>query len=257
MRSHKIPRVLVALLALFAVGCAGGDEMQTFVPATYAEHGRIVMPVTFPDGTTAELLYPSALELAGFAIRPYSSGRLRGKSRSPGRSDIVARDFVIEDADVEDVLARRSTRPPQLLDRYDGVGGSDVGFWALGRADSNVHYLGFQFGRWAVLVYDYIAAGAMTDAERAFWAANFSGHKAPDGLLVLEGSGPLRLARAGDHAGPQLLLSAGPGRSLQLYARPVQPASRSDTARRRQARLVESRIRRLVPLRLDADSCGG
>lgn len=30
-----------------------------FVPPTYREGDRVVMPVTFPDGTTAEVTYPS------------------------------------------------------------------------------------------------------------------------------------------------------------------------------------------------------
>ena len=50
--------------------------------------------------------------------------------------------------------------------------------------------LGLRFGRWVVLVYDYEAAGAMTDAERASWAATFSGRETDGGFLLLEGSGP-------------------------------------------------------------------
>lgn len=57
----------------------------------------------------------------------------------------------------------------------------------------------------------------MTEAERASWAATFSGRETDEGFLLLEGSGPLRLARAGEHAGPQLTFSSGePARALLL-----------------------------------------
>ena len=132
----------------------------------------------------------------------------------------TSRDFWIRYGDLDEVLALRdfgSRRPPRLLARYTGVDGQAVGLWDL-RSDDTAHELGFQFGDWAVLVYDYVGAGAMTDAERAAWAAHFSGRETDEGFLVLEGSGPLRLAAAGEHAGPQLTLSAAdPRRELTLY----------------------------------------
>lgn len=178
------------------------------------------MPITFPDGTRAELVYPPELDIAELGVSTYTSGTLLGKSPIPGRSDSVARDFWIRYGDLDDVLALRdfgSRRPPRLLARYTGADGQAVGLWDL-RSDDTAHKLGFQFGRWAVLVYDYIAAGAMTDAERASWAANFSGRETDEGFLVLEGSGPLRLAGGGEHAGPELTFSAGePNRALILF----------------------------------------
>jgi hypothetical protein len=43
---------------------------QPLVPKTYRAGGRVVMPVTFPDGSTAELLYPPGLDLAGMGVQP-------------------------------------------------------------------------------------------------------------------------------------------------------------------------------------------
>ncbi len=40
------------------------------------------------------------------------------------------------------------------------------------------------------------------------WAAGLRGRETDDGFLVLEGSGGLRLAAAGEHAGPHLMLGA-------------------------------------------------
>ena len=214
----------VVLLACAALGCSSaGDERIDLRPATRSDGDKVVLPLTFPDGTTVELVHPRALDLAALGVFPYGSGRLQGESPIAGRGDVVGRDFWIRHGDVEDLLELRNRgRPPKLLAEYEGVGDATVGFWDLD-ADGT-RKLGFQFGRWAVLVYDYVGAGAMTDAERASWAANFSGRETADGFLVLEASGPLRLARAGEHAGPQLTFSAvDPRRELTLYPGPCRP----------------------------------
>jgi hypothetical protein len=202
-----------------------GDGDLEFVPATYREGDDVVLPVTFPDGTSAELVYPPELAIAELGLVPYTSGRLHGKSPTPERSDFVGRDFVIRHGDLARVLAEFSgQRPPAVLARYVGANGQTVGLWDVDVNDT-AHYLGFQFGDWAVLVYDYVAGGAaMTDAERASWAANFSGRETDDGFLLLDGSGPLRLARIGEHAGPELTLSAGdPNRALILFPGACRP----------------------------------
>src|SRR4029450_8398745 len=101
-RRQRRRRVLVACvtLAVFAgagvvvtrVADDGGDPLSTpapttvppssvasstvppspagFVPRTTREGNRTVLPVTFPDGSTAELVYPTALGLAGMGVQP-------------------------------------------------------------------------------------------------------------------------------------------------------------------------------------------
>jgi hypothetical protein len=211
-----------------------------FYPATYGEEDRVVLPITFTDRTRAELIHPRTLDIAGLGGGPYGSGSLKGESPTPGRSDVVGRDFWIFYGEVEDVLlSLNGGQVPRLLAEYQGVG-QKVGFWDI-RSDDDADYLAFQFGRWAVLVYDYAADGhlpgaAMTDAERASWAASFSGRETPDGFLLLEGSGPLRLARAGEHAGPQFSFgSVEPQRSLTLYPGRCRP-------HRDQTRLVDGKL---------------
>ena len=209
-----------------AKAASGSGEASDFrfTPATSREEHRVVLPVTFPDGTTAELIYLPKLKIAALGVGPYSSGRLHGESPTPERSDVVGRDFRIFFGKLDHVLLSLNRgKPPLLLGRYEGVDGQTVGFWDLAESEQGSDYLGFQFGRWAVLVYDYAADGhlpgaAMTDAERASWAASFTGHETTDGFLLLEGAGPLQLARAGEHAGPQLSFgSVGRPRSLMLY----------------------------------------
>jgi hypothetical protein len=216
-------------------GSGQGD--LDFVPATYREGDRVVLPLTFPDGTSAELVYPPELEIAELGVFPYSSGRLHGKSPTPRRSDVVGRDFVIRHGDLADVLVEfNNQKEPILLARYQGANDQTVGFWDL-RTNDTARYLGFQFGRWAVLVYDYVASGAaMTDPERASWAANFTGRETADGFLLLDGSGPLRLARAREHAGPELdFYGTHPERGLGLYPGDCKP-------HRDQTRLVDGRF---------------
>ena len=148
------------------------------------------MPVTFPDGTTAELVYPPELDLSGMRVQPYSSGY------GPG----FARDFLVYDEPIEDVIG--NYEEAELLAEYEDGQGSTVGFW---RFPPDGLYLAFQFGSWTVLVYDYGEAGAqMSEEDRALWATNFHGRDARDGFLLLEADPPLTLAQAGEHAGPEL-----------------------------------------------------
>jgi hypothetical protein len=200
----------------------------------------VLLPVTFTDGTSAELIYPRRLAIAALGLSAYGSATLHGKSPVPGRSDDVGRDFRILYGEVHDYLARSNwAKPPSPIAWYRAADGQSVGFWDLPPPEPN--YLTFQFGRWAVLVYDYPAYGesggaAMTDAERAAWAASFSGQETAEGFLVLRGSGPLRLARAGEHAGPELSFgSVGRPPWFALYPGPCKP-------HRDQAQLVHGKL---------------
>jgi hypothetical protein len=202
---------------------------KRFVPPVRREGGRAILPLTFPDGTSAEVVYPVGLGLARLGATPYSSGTLRGHSEVVGRSDLVGRDFLIRHESLEVLLRRlNGGAPPTRLAEYAGAGGDSVGLWDI-EGEDDAHYLGFQFGSWAVLVYDYApdgsSAGAeMTDAERAAWVQSFTGTETAQGFLILAGSGPLRLARAGEHAGPELLFSADrPGQSFILFPGPCRP----------------------------------
>jgi hypothetical protein len=198
-------------------------EPVRFEPRTREEGERVVLALAFPDGTRAELVYPRSLALERFTRRPYSSGRLSGRSRTPGRGDVVGRDFIIVNEDVSEALAGiGGGAAPSLVAEYRSPRGGTVGLWDVARR-RNVHYLGFQFGRWAVLVYDYKAGGAMTDAERASWVESFRGRETEDGWLLLESTSPLRLARAGEHAGPELMFSDGPERAFALFPGQCRP----------------------------------
>lgn len=181
-------------------------QQARFVPRTYSEGDSVVMPLTFPDGTTAELVYPPGLDLSSLRVQPYSSGY------GPG----FARDFLVYDEPLGEVIG--SYEDAELLAEYEDGNGDTVGFWRL---PPDGLYLAFQFGSWTVLVYDYGKEGAqMSDEDRALWATNFHGRDAEDGFLLLDAEPPLRLARAGEHGGPELGLwsRAGDFRALHLFA---------------------------------------
>jgi hypothetical protein len=154
------------------------------------------MPITFPDGTTAELRYPPELDLAHTSIQPYTSA---------GGPPEVGRDFTAVYGQAEEVLTgweeEGGRGKAELLTAYpDGRGGS-VGFWRTSDSD----YLAFQFGSWTVLVYDYQEPGArMSDEQRSLWATHLRGQETSGGWLILEADPPLWLTRAGEHAGPQI-----------------------------------------------------
>jgi hypothetical protein len=215
----------------------GGEDARRFVPATYREGDRLVLPLTFTDGTTAELVYPPELGLAELGLVPYGSGELQGNSSNGSRGDGVGRDFLILHGELDEVLAQlNGGGRPSLLGHYRGADGQSVGLWDLPEPEPNE--LGFQFGRWAVLVYDYPAdsEAAMTEVERAAWSASFAGRETADGFLLLHSSGPLRLARAGESAGPQLSFgSVGEPPWLALYPGDCKPI-------RDHARIVHGRL---------------
>lgn len=52
----------------------------------------------------------------------------------------------------------------------------------------------------------------MTEDERVAWARSMSGRETGRGFLRLMGTAPLRLAAAGEHAGPQLSFGSPGGR---------------------------------------------
>jgi len=177
-----LPEALIAAV-LGALGAPVAIEPPApFVPSARREGDAMVLPVTFPDRTRAELSYPRSVDPVSGGVLPYAWGTLHGKSRWEGRSDFAQRDFFIRRGDTDDVLSWwNGGRPPTRLAEYRGADGLPVGFWDLEEED-DVHYLGFQFGGWAVLVYDYTpdgsSAGAeMSDAERAAWAKSFSGYE--------------------------------------------------------------------------------
>jgi hypothetical protein len=174
-------------------------------PTTYAEGDRIVMPVTFTDGTTAEITYSAELGLA--EREPFVSAGW-GRLDSPST---IGRDFVVYRVG-EGWSTQFAHAEP--IATYEGFAGATVPFHrgdAVG--DREADYLVFRFGGWEVAVYDYaadgeLAAARMTEDERATFARSLVGRTTADGFLVLDSRPPLRLAHSGDD-GPSVGLGFG------------------------------------------------
>jgi len=188
---------IVILVALALAGCAeprAVDEPPSgFVPPTHRDGDRVVMPLTFPDGTRISIAYPPELALAELGVVPYGSATLQGESPHPERGDEVGRDFLV---------------------RY-------------GAGESRPRSLDFAFGPWTVEVYDYAAdsPAAMTRRERESFHAALSGHVTGDGFLVLTAAPPLELAEAGEHAGPALKFGTPADRWVRLALERCGPAA--------------------------------
>jgi hypothetical protein len=189
-------------------------QLAPFLPEYSVANGTATLVVTFVDGSTAELNWPEELDMMSVGVYP------SGWAYIP---HVAARDFFIRQGQVEEVVAQFG--PVELLDRYpDGRGGT-VGLWRPTDA-GGVDYLGFQFGEWAVLVYEYgpgSGSAPMGTEARATWARRLRGETTPDGFLRLGGDEPLRMAIAGDYASPMSMTFESPGGQVQLVPEECRP----------------------------------
>jgi hypothetical protein len=183
--------------------------VPVFVPPTSTEGDRTVLPLTFPDGSQVELVYPAGIDLTSHGVGPYSSGYLSG----------IGRDFNIYFGTVEETLGRFTV---EQLGAYPDADGNPVGFYHLADYGLEVNHLAFEFDGWTVLVYDYRRSAGMSDEQRATWARSFHGRVDQAGFLILTADPPLRLAEAGDHAGPSLSVG-GEHAGLGLVVGPCEP----------------------------------
>jgi hypothetical protein len=172
------------------------------------------MPVTFVDGTTAEVVYPKALDLASLGVRPGGSAEL---------VDCCARDFTFPPGG-ESWFAGAG-RP---LKQFAGADGQPVVLWP-GRSNDVGRYLVFHIGSWWMGVWDNGGGSTMTDEQLAAWATHLRGRVTPDGFLVLLATSPLRLAGPGPAAtAPRLAFGTQDGRSVALTVEPCDaPTERS------------------------------
>jgi hypothetical protein len=162
---------------------------DSFVPPIYIEGDRVVMPVTFPDGTSAELVYPPELALESLSVYPNTQADLGSGSCS---SDLYI--------STQEGSAGVSGSEPVAV--FPGVAG-DVELWEGDKAHGG-YWLVFKFGRWYVSAPCRRGPGDVTHEE---WAASLSGHETTDGYLVLASEPPLELHPFRDVGGPALFMS--------------------------------------------------
>ncbi|GAA2837233.1 hypothetical protein [Nonomuraea rubra] len=177
------------------VRLAAGVTPNAIYPAARVSGGTGTMPVTFPDGSRAEIGYPARLNLASLGARPYASGTLSGAGGEEFR--VLTAPLYGE---AETAAGRAMIRPLT----------GHVGLWpGPPGVDAASQVLLFRFGDWRLALQD--EPGGMTFEQRLAWAGNLRGTPGPDGFLTLSAGGPLRLSRPGEIrdgrlVGPQLWL---------------------------------------------------
>ena len=164
---------------------------ERWAPPTHRDGGKTVMPVTFADGTTADIVYPPELALEELSVYPDTSidgPEGCGWSISGTRYD-------------PSVGWIRGDAPLVTHERQDG---SVAALWK-GQSSHEPHdYLVYRFGSWSILVPCQTASAE----NLAIWAERFDGYESPDGLLVLNAAHPLTLHPFNDRtSGPTIRLS--------------------------------------------------
>ena len=159
---------------------AAATGNSRFIPPTRREGAVTVLPLVFPDGTTAELRYPPSLDLAGLGVWPTISGAL---GKDPG----TGRDLLFIHGDAAGLTA--GTAPVAC---YRGAGGGQVELWRTQDPDLR-YWLLFRFGAWTVALWDGNAERLLNHLERAAWARSLVGRETGSGWLRLRGRRPLRL----------------------------------------------------------------
>ncbi|MGH2699585.1 MAG: hypothetical protein ACRDJL_10395 [Actinomycetota bacterium] len=173
-------------------------EPKEFVPPTRRENGRVVLPLVFPDGTTAELVYPPSLGVAEMGLRPYRAGGFG----PPNRPE---RDFAIFFEGVPGVW-RAGDRP---LATYESATGATAEYWEVADSEDpqgTLRHLILRFGSWYVAVWDHRGGD---ERRMRRWAQGLLGSETRDGFLVLRAKRPLRLTRTGQKSGPELMFEGG------------------------------------------------
>lgn len=176
---------------------------RRFIPATRTENGYVIMPVTFLDGTTAEIVYPNDLDLAGMGAEPYGSGALYDPPLQ-----CCARDFAFGYGEPFG-LAPAGTP----LKEYPGADGGSVRL--LQGHPGGPDYLLFEIGGWRLGVWDNMS-DSMSDELRALWSAHLRGRVSSDGFPVLSSTPPLRLTPLGQSHGPSLVFGQVDSDSVQF-----------------------------------------
>jgi streptogramin lyase len=196
-----------------------GPIRGAFYPAVHREGDRIVMPVTFVDGTTAEVIFRGDLGADELGTYGEIAGGLGDIDRSIYFRYGTASQF-------------EGSGP---LASYEGHGGSTVEEWEPPPDSFACPNLVFRFGDWFVGVRT--CQDDLSSAEKAQWARLLVGHQTDDGFLVLDAEPPLTIAETGEHAGPDLWLQ-GQDRGWPFITLRPGPCTLGEPAKNQELRVM-------------------
>ena len=148
-----------------------------YYPTVREESGLLVMSVTFADGSSTELVFPTRLGLQDVGFYGLAGGRI---------GDVVQTIQYVHG----DAIDVKGSGP---LETYKGYDGSSVELWQP-PADFAIDcpYLIYRFGDWSAAASS--CPENLSQDERAVWAKNLKGTVAENGFLVLDAELPLELA---------------------------------------------------------------
>lgn len=181
-----------------AVQAATSQDVATkFVPPTTTSGALTDMPITFSDGTSADLLYDPTLDLAGKGVSLSDSGTLNNFVRLGGQ-------FEIDHGGALFAATENPTPPPP---RVPIPTGSSVPLLpAVASTPSNGNFLDFVFGPWRVGVWEGTGQDMMSSSDDQTWAQSLTGTVTSSGFLVLHAAAPVKLTPFGASDGPSLTI---------------------------------------------------
>jgi hypothetical protein len=186
---------------------APNQEVTPFVPATEMAADEIRMPLTFPDGSTATLEYPTRLDLASLGVQPEVS--YLWKDDPPPRFPIL----FLHDPQASIAEYVEGVEP------IENIGsGPAVEIWEMSEEWSNLRrlpqglWLRYGLPSWTVLA----AVERPDQAEEV--SANLAFRETEDGYPVVETTGPIGLSHeSGEGEGPMLAIGSVGDRAVLLW----------------------------------------
>ncbi|HVM14856.1 MAG TPA: hypothetical protein VM287_11085 [Egibacteraceae bacterium] len=201
-----------------------GDAGAAFVPPSRVDGDVQVLALRFPDGVSAEIAYPTEVDLHERGATPGGVLSIVDGSdettRSYGRAR-VSRPMEAHRGDRAEVLRRLNDgETPKVLAEYDGPADDAVPLVSLLDGD----YLAWQAGGWTVLVPDRVGGGqALSDADRARYAAHVHPGEDAGGWLIVRADPPLDVE--------QTYVFLGEPDAAVEYARNLAPQPEGDADR--------------------------
>jgi hypothetical protein len=173
---------------------------RPFVPPTRREGGNTVIPVTFLDGTSIELVHPPTVDLAQLGLAGEAGVVLPGSVPTGAALAILQ-------GSPEEIFSNRTPdrRWANGAKEYDKSAGA---------------YLAVPIGSWTVIA----TTESTSNDERATFAMAIAGHVNSNGYLVLTPHPPVMLGPAD---GPDIQFGSG---VVGLIRRPCDPLSGRHTS---------------------------
>jgi hypothetical protein len=181
------------------------DSYVGFHPESRLEDGDVVMPLTFVDGSSAEVVAPRDLGIQDMSAAIYTAAGLGVVDRTIDFRYGGPGGFVYEGP----------------LETYEGYDGSPVEVWKGRPGDWECPNLVFRFGDWFVGVRT--CQDELSASEKETWAGSLRGTVTDEGFLVLSSTPPLVLQETGGHEGPELILGMDRANWIELVSGECDP----------------------------------